>query len=180
MPRTKHPQPTARRRVQPLPPSEQFMTDADFMRLAIETTRAGIAAGQSPFGSVMARAGEVVAATHNTVWKTCDPPAHAEVNCIRAAAAALKTIALPGCTLYSTTEPCPMCLSAIHWAKIDRVVFGATIADAADAGFCELFVDARLLAEMGKSHLKVESGLLRKECAALFDEWKKAGLSGAY
>lgn len=156
------------------------MTDEDFMRLAIQKTQEGIAAGQTPFGSVIIKDGRVVAATHNTVWKTCDPTAHAEVNCIRAAATALKTIALDGCTLYSTTEPCPMCLSAIHWAKIDRVIFGATIADAADAGFCELFVDARKLAEMGQSPLKVESGLLREECAALFEEWKKAGLSGAY
>ena len=62
-----------------------------------------------------------------------------------------------------------MCLSAIHWSKIDRVVFGATIADAAAAGFCELHVDAKLLAEMGKSPLKVESGLLREECAQLFE-----------
>ena len=73
----------------------------------------------------------------------------------------LKTIALRGCTLYSTTEPCPMCLASIHWAKIDRVVYGAAIADAAAAGFCELYVDAKFLAEMGKSPLIVESGLLR-------------------
>ncbi len=156
------------------------MTDEDFMRQAIEKTRAGIAAGQTPFGSVIVKDGRLVAATHNTVWKTCDPTAHAEVNCIRAAALALGTIFLHGCTLYSTTEPCPMCLAAIHWAKIERVLFGASIADAATAGFGELFVDACLLAEMGKSHLKVEGGLLRRECAALFDEWKKAGLSGAY
>src|SRR5947208_1490822 len=146
------------------------MTDEDFMRLAIEKTREGIAAGQSPFGSAIVRNGEVVAVTHNTVWKTTDPTAHAEVNCIRVAAAALKTIFLHGCTLYSTTEPCPMCLSAIHWAKIERVVFGATIADAADAGFRELFVPAKDLARLGHSPLKVEDGLLRKECAALVQE----------
>jgi tRNA(Arg) A34 adenosine deaminase TadA len=73
-----------------------------------------------------------------------------------------------------------MCLAAIHWSKIDRVVYGATIADAARAGFCELHVDARVLAEMGKSPLKVESGLLRLECAELFEIWKKAGLCGTY
>jgi tRNA(Arg) A34 adenosine deaminase TadA len=156
------------------------MTDEDYMRLAIQKTQEGIAAGQSPFGSVIVREGEVVAATHNTVWRDTDPTAHAEVNCIRRAAAALQTIFLHGCTLYSTTEPCPMCLSAIHWAKIDRVVFGATIADAAAAGFCELFVGAKALAEMGRSPLRVESGLLRAECAALFDDWKKAGLGRAY
>jgi tRNA(Arg) A34 adenosine deaminase TadA len=73
-----------------------------------------------------------------------------------------------------------MCLAAIHWAKIDRVVFGATIADAATAGFCELHVAAEALAEMGRSPLKVEGGLLREECAALFEEWKQAGLCGTY
>ena len=138
------------------------MTEEDFMRLAIRKAQDSIAAGQSPFGSVIVREGNVVAATHNTVWRDCDPTAHAEVNCIRVAAKALQTISLQGCTLYSTTEPCPMCLSAIHWSKIDRVVYGATIADAAAAGFCELHVDAQVLAEMGKSHLRVEGGLLRR------------------
>src|SRR5438067_5139453 len=147
------------------------MTEADFMRLAIDKTREGIAAGQSPFGAVIVRGGEVVAATHNIVWQTTDPTAHAEVNCIRTAASKLKTIFLHGCTLYSTTEPCPMCLSAIHWAKIDRVVYGATIADAAAAGFCELFVDAKALADMGHSPVRVESGLLREPCADLFAQW---------
>ena len=156
------------------------MTDADFMRLAIEKTREGINAGQSPFGSVITRDGKVVAVTHNTFWKTTDPTAHAEVTCIRAAAAVLKTIFLHGCTLYSTTEPCPMCLSAIHWAKIERVVFGATIADAAEAGFHELFVPAKELAAMGRSPVKVESGLLQAECAALFAEWKQSGKARAY
>jgi tRNA(Arg) A34 adenosine deaminase TadA len=156
------------------------MTEQDYMRLAIRKTQEGIAAGQSPFGSLIVRSGDVVAVTHNTVWRDCDPTAHAEVNCIRAAATALRTIFLNGCTLYSTTEPCPMCLSAIHWAKIDRVVFGATIADAAAAGFCELHVDACVLAEMGKSPLRVEGGLLRADCAALFSEWHAAGLCKPY
>src|ERR1700730_4016483 len=144
------------------------MTDEEFMRLAIRKAQEGIAAGQSPFGSAIVRDGQVVAATHNTVWRDGDPTAHAEVICIRAAATALKTIFLHGCTLYSTTEPCPMCLSAIHWAKIERVVFGATIADAKTAGFSELCVPAAVLAKMGGSPLVVESGLLQQECAELF------------
>jgi tRNA(Arg) A34 adenosine deaminase TadA len=148
--------------------------------MAIDKAREGIAAGQSPFGSVIVRDGEVVAATHNTVWRDGDPTAHAEVNCIRHAARALETIALSGCVLYSTCEPCPMCLSAIHWAKIERVVFGATIDDAASAGFHELHVDAHALAELGRSPLIVESGLLRDECARLFEDWREAGLCGAY
>ena len=154
--------------------------EQQWMTLAIETTRRGIAAGQSPFGSVIVKDGAVVAATHNTVWRDTDPTAHAEVNCLRAAARALGTIDLAGCTLYSTCEPCPMCLSAIHWAKVDRVVFGATIDDAATAGFAELHVAAVELAKMGGSPLVVEPGLLRADCARLFDEWKQAGLCGTY
>lgn len=156
------------------------MTEEDFMRQAIRITREGIAAGQSPFGAVIVKNGELVAATHNTVWRDTDPTAHAEVNCIRKAAKVLNTIFLNGCTLYSTTEPCPMCLAAIHWAKIDKVIFGACITDAAEAGFCELHVDARVLAELGKSPLVVESGLLARECAALFGEWRAAGLCKPY
>jgi guanine deaminase len=156
------------------------MTDAEYMRLAIQKAQEGIAAGQSPFGAVIIKGDKVVAATHNTVWRDSDPTAHAEVNCIRRAASALKTISLHGCMMYSTTEPCPMCLSATHWAKIERVVYGASIADAAAAGFCELYVAAKKLAEMGKSPLRVESGLLREECAALFAEWQAAGLAQAY
>ncbi|HEV3204268.1 MAG TPA: nucleoside deaminase [Gemmataceae bacterium] len=156
------------------------MTEADFMRVAIEKTREGIAAGQSPFGSAIVKNNQIVASTHNTVWRDIDPSAHAEVNCIRHAARQMGTITLKDCTLYSTTEPCPMCLAAIHWAKIDRVVFGTTIADAAAAGFGELLVNAKTLVEMGKSPLKVESGLLREECAALFAEWKAAGLCKTY
>ena len=156
------------------------MSESDLMRLAIATARDGIAAGQSPFGAVVVKGGVVVASTHNTVWRDTDPTAHAEVNCLRRAAAALGTIDLAGCTLYSTCEPCPMCLAAIHWAKVDRVVYGATIADAAEAGFCELHVAAVELAEIGRSPLKVEGGLLRDECAGLFSEWKQAGLCGTY
>jgi guanine deaminase len=156
------------------------MTEQEYMRIAIRKAQEGIAAGQSPFGSVIVRNDEVIAATHNTVWRDGDPTAHAEVNCIRAAALALKTISLHGCTLYSTTEPCPMCLSAIHWAKVDRVVFGATIADAAAAGFFELHVDAKVLVQMGKSPLRVESGLLQDECAELFIQWQKAGRCRPY
>jgi tRNA(Arg) A34 adenosine deaminase TadA len=114
-----------------------------------------------------------LAASHNTVWRDSDPTAHAEVNAIRLAAAALGGIDLTNCTIFSTCEPCPMCLAAIHWSKISHVVFGASITDAAAAGFSELLVSARDLAKMGGSPLKVEGGLLRDECRALFDLWKK-------
>jgi tRNA(Arg) A34 adenosine deaminase TadA len=150
------------------------------MAMAIAKAREGIAAGQSPFGAVIVSRGVVVASTHNTVWRDLDPTAHAEVNCIRSAAKAIQSISLAGCEMYSSCEPCPMCLSAIHWSKIDRVVFGATIADAATAGFCELHVAAAELARLGGSPLKVESGLLREECTALFAFWRDCALCGTY
>jgi tRNA(Arg) A34 adenosine deaminase TadA len=156
------------------------MMDAEYMHLAIGKAQEGIAAGQSPFGAVLIKVSDVVAATHNTVWRDRDPTAHAELNCIRQAAATLQTVFLPGCTMYATTEPCPMCLAAIHWAKIERVVYGASIADATHAGFGQLHIGARTLAELGKSPLRVEGGLLRAECAALFDQWRAAGLSPPY
>ncbi len=156
------------------------MLEIDFMKLAIERARAGIAAGQSPFGSVIVLDGQIIAATHNTVWLDTDPTAHAEVNSLRRASRDLKRISLEGTTLYSTCEPCPMCLSAIHWAKVDRVVFGASIADAASAGFSELSVAATDLVRMGRSPLVVEGGLLAEECASLFREWKDAALSRSY
>jgi guanine deaminase len=152
------------------------LTDQEFMNLAIFRTREGIIAGQSPFGAVLALEGRVIAATHNTVWLDTDPTAHAEINCLRASARVLSTIDLSGATLFSTCEPCPMCLAAIHWAKVTRLVFGASIADAAEAGFNELPVAARELARMGRSPLIVEGGLLVEECVALFREWKAAGL----
>jgi guanine deaminase len=166
--------------VNPLEDAPFGAMEQEYMQAAIRKAQEGISRGQSPFGSAIVRAGEVVAVTHNSVWLTSDPTAHAEVNCIRAAATALKTIFLHGCTLYSTTEPCPMCLSAIHWAKIERVVYGATIADAKAAGFSELCVAAAQLAAMGGSPLIVTGGLLQKECAALFDQWLKSGLAKAY
>lgn len=157
-----------------------MMDDIKAMRRAISRTREGIAAGQSPFGAVIVRGDEEIAAANNTVWRDCDPIAHAEVNAIRAAAAALRTIDLSGCTMFSTCEPCPMCLAAIHWAKIDRVVFGATIADAEAAGFTELRVSAADLARLGGSRLRVEPGPCRDECCKLFEEWKQIGLCRPY
>src|SRR5437763_16263183 len=106
------------------------MDEQTWMWRAIERAREGIAKGQSPFGAAVVSGGKVVAAAHNTVWLDTDPTAHAEVNAIRQAAAALGTIKLAGCVMFTTCEPCPMCLAAVHWAKFDRVVYGATIADA--------------------------------------------------
>ena len=110
---------------------------------------------------------------HNEVRATSDPTAHAEVQAIRKACSALGTIDLSGCVMYATTEPCPMCFSAIHWAKLDRVVFGAGIGDAETAGFSELTISNETMKEIGGAGLTIQSGVLADECAALFDEWKQ-------
>ena len=149
--------------------------DDEGMRRAIASCKRGIAAGQSPFGAAIVRDGKIVAEAHNTVWADSDPTAHAEVNALRLAAKGLGTIDLAGCVLYSTCEPCPMCLAAIHWAKVDRVAFGASIPDAASAGFSELTIRAREMVDRGGSPVVVEGGLLADECAALFEVWKAEG-----
>src|SRR5688572_23132109 len=111
-----------------------------FMRQAVAKAKHGIAAGQTPFGACITRNGEMLACEHNVVWATTDITAHAEVHAIRQACRRLGTIDLSGCVIYSTCEPCPMCFSAIHWAKIGRLIFGVSIADAQALGFSELAV----------------------------------------
>jgi tRNA(Arg) A34 adenosine deaminase TadA len=160
--------------------AELAVTATDFMRLAIRVAQDGIAAGQTPFGAVVILGDQVVSSAHNTVWRDCNPTAHAEINAIREAAAKLGRIDLTGGAMYTTCEPCPMCLSAIHWSKLDAVYYGASIADAQSAGFCELCVDAERLAKLGGSRLQVIQGPLRAACADLFAQWKAAGLSKPY
>lgn len=152
--------------------TERRVTHADFMQLAIDQARRGLAAGQSPFGAVIARGDRIIAAGHNEVWLRCDPTAHAEIVTIQRAAAALQTPDLSGCVMYTTTEPCPMCASAIHWARLDAVHFGAAIADAQKAGFNELSVAIEELYSRGASRTAIHRGLLASQCAALFDEWR--------
>lgn len=141
------------------------------MTLAIEQARAGLAAGQSPFGAVIVRGKDLVTANHNEVWRRCDPTAHAEVVTIRAAAARLNGIDFAGCVMYSTCEPCPMCASAIHWCKLDAVYYGATIADAAQSGFTELALPISEVYRIGGSRVRAVPGVLVEECKALFAEW---------
>jgi guanine deaminase len=142
------------------------------MREAIAKARLGIAAGQSPFGACIAdRDGRVVACEHNVVWQSTDITAHAEVHAIRVACAKLGTIDLFGCTIYSTCEPCPMCFGASHWAHLDRIVFGAGIADAAAIGFQELSIPNETMKTLGDSPVDIVGGFLLAECRELFAEW---------
>lgn len=121
-------------------------TDHDPVALAraLALAEASAAAGGGPFGAVVVRDGVVVAEGANRVVLDHDPSAHAEVQALRAAGAALGTHDLAGCEVYSSCEPCPMCLAALYWARVDRVWFAATREDAAAAGFD----DARLYREV--------------------------------
>lgn len=128
-----------------------------------------------PFGAVIVKNGRVLARARNSVL-VHDATAHAEINAIRLASAKLKTFDLSGCVVYSTTEPCPMCFSAIHWARIDAVIFGTTTKDAKNIGFHELLIDDATLKKLGKSSVELYPGFMYQECRELFDTWKK--LSG--
>ncbi len=155
-------------------------SDEHFMNLAFEAGHQGIRAGQAPFGACIARDGQVVVATHNHVWLDTDITAHAEVVCIRHACRALNTIDLSGCTIYSTTEPCPMCFGAIHWAKIARIVYGAGIADAKAYGFSELAISNHQMKQLGLSSVQVVSGFMKDQAIQLFDKWASRPDTCAY
>jgi len=147
------------------------MNDETFMRMAIERARAGIRDGQSPFGACIVRGGAVLACEHNLVWRTTDATAHAEVTAIRVGCQGVKAVKLSGATIYSTTEPCPMCFSAIHWAGIERIVYGTSIADAQVAGFSELAISNLEMKRAGASKLEIVAGVLLEEARELFAEW---------
>lgn len=138
------------------------------MRLAIGKARQGVALGQSPFGACIVRSGEVVSCEHNVVWLTTDITAHAEVQAIREACRKLHGIDLSGCVIYSTCEPCPMCFSACHWARISKIVYGASIRDAHASGFHELQIANTRLKELSGSPIEIAGDFLRDEAVALF------------
>ncbi len=145
--------------------------DEKFMRLAVGKAMQGIKNGQTPFGACIARNGAVISLAHNMVWRNTDITAHAEINAIRAACRKLKTVDLSGCVVYSTCEPCPMCFSACHWARISRIVFGAGIADAKKAGFNELAIGSALMKKLGRGKMKIVRGFMKDETLRLFDLW---------
>ncbi len=141
------------------------------MKLAVKEARKNIKTMDGgPFGACIVKNGRVLSVARNTVLKS-DATSHAEINAIRQASRKIKSFDLTGCAIYSTTEPCPMCFSAIHWAKIDKVIYGTTISDAKKIGFNELSISCRDMKKKGLSRVKLSSGVLRKECARLLNDW---------
>lgn len=145
------------------------------MEVAIDAAKRGILAGQTPFGCAIALQDRIIAACHNTVWLTVDITAHAEINALREACRRTDRVHLEGALVATTCEPCPMCMSGLHWARVDKVVYGATIGDAANAGFNELPIDAAKLVADGQSSVQLEGGMLAETCRQLFDDWAQSG-----
>ena len=143
----------------------------NFMREAVRLADEGIRAGRGgPFGCVIVRRGEIVARGNNRVTSTNDPTAHAEVTAIREACRDLGTFQLADCELYTSCEPCPMCLAAIYWARIPTVYYGNTRQDAAQIGFDDDFIYQQIPLPPEKRTIKMEP-LLREVAQATFKAW---------
>ena len=143
----------------------------EFLRRAIAlATENVIGARGGPFGAVVVYEGRIVGEGANAVTATYDPTAHAEVNAIRAACRTLGTFVLSGCELYTSCEPCPMCLAACYWARIDTLYYGCSAVDAAQAGFDDAFLYAELQKDQQSRALPARQ-LLADEARASFDAW---------
>ena len=147
------------------------MTSEELMRKAIALSIENVANNGGPFGAVIAREGEIIATGVNRVTAHCDPTAHAEVNAIRAAAQKLGTFDLSGCEIYTSCEPCPMCLGAIYWAHLDRIYYGNNKEDAASIGFDDAFIYKELDLKVTDRQLKAIP-LLTTEAKQAFEDWK--------
>lgn len=146
---------------------EKFMAEA--IRHSEENIRTGLG---GPFGAVVVRDGEIIAGSGNRVTSSNDPTAHAEVSAIRLACAELNTFDLSGCVIYTSCEPCPMCLSAIYWARIEKVYYGNTKVDAAEIGFDDKFIYDELDKPVEARSLPVMQ-LMRDEALGAFRMWSE-------
>ncbi len=145
----------------------------EFMRRAIAIALENVRNGGGPFGAVIVRDGSLLAEGVNRVTATNDPTAHAEVVAIRAACTKLAAFQLNGCDLYTTCEPCPMCLGAIYWARPARVFFASSAGDAAAAGFDDAFIYDELYLPFASREIPMTQ-LLREESLPIFTAWKNS------
>lgn len=147
------------------------MTKEELMRKAIELSVKNVTEGGGPFGAVIARNGEIVATGVNRVTDEHDPTAHAEVSAIRAACRKLNTFDLSGCEIYTSCEPCPMCLGAIYWAHLDRMYYGNNQHDAAEIGFDDAFIYEEIALKPEERRL-APTRLLPEEAIKAFEAWR--------
>ncbi len=149
------------------------MNHSGFMQEAVKEAMRGIKANHgNPFGAVIVKNGKIIARGHNMVLKENDPTAHAEIIAIRNAAKKSNNRHLFDCTIYSSCEPCPMCLCAIYWARIKKVYYGCTKKDAAKIGFEDLLFH-EVLKEYSEKKLAFSKQIMRNNCLAPFKEWQK-------
>ncbi|HRH42500.1 MAG TPA: nucleoside deaminase [Pyrinomonadaceae bacterium] len=149
------------------------MTDLDlkFMRRAIELAQNGIDSNEGgPFGCVVVKNGEIVGEGNNCVTSTNDPTAHAEVVAIRNACEKLNSFQLEDCVIYTSCEPCPMCLGAIYWARPKQVFFACNREDAANVGFDDDFIYEEIALPIKERRIKTDF-LLREEGLTVFENW---------
>lgn len=148
------------------------MTPEAFMREAIKEAEAGLQGNRGgPFGCVVVRRGEIIARGNNRVTSSNDPTAHAEITAIREACRALYTFQLSDCELYTSCEPCPMCLAAVYWARIPKLYYGNTRLDAAAIGFDDAFIYQQIPLPPEDRTLVMQP-LLRDEAQAAFRAWQ--------
>ena len=158
-----------------------FRSQQKWMKLAIRSAKTGIRHLEGgPFGVVIVRGNQAIAIAHNTVLKNHDATCHAEINAIRIASRKLRRFDLSDCVIYSTTEPCPMCFSAIHWARLAGVIYGTTIADVRKRGFHELSIPSKKMKREGKSPVRIKVGFMKKECLALLKSWDQLENKSTY
>ena len=146
------------------------MTSKELMREAIRLSIENVKQGGGPFGAVIARGGEIIATGVNRVVPNHDPTAHAEVSAIRAACGRLGTFDLSDCAIYTSCEPCPMCLGAIYWARLRKVYYGNNRDDAERIGFGDAFIYRELACPIEAREKKIKQ-LLPDEAAQAFDDW---------
>lgn len=144
--------------------------DEKFLREAIRLSEENVKSGGGPFGAVITRDGKIISRAGNKVLSTNDPTAHAEVNAIREASEKLSTFDLSGCTIYCSCEPCPMCLSAIYWARIERIVYSNQRQDAKEAGFDDLLIYEELVKPNSERLIQAHQ-LLQEEGKKAFRMW---------
>ena len=144
------------------------------MRMAIDIATENVRSGKGgPFGAVVVRDGEVIAAAANSVTSTNDPTAHAEVNAIRAACREIESFQLDGCDVYTSCEPCPMCLAALYWSRCRAIFYGNTKSDAAAAGFDDSFLYEEVKRPIDQRRIPFER-VLGGEAIASFEVWKQS------
>ncbi len=148
------------------------MTKEELMRRAIALSEESVRKGGGPFGAVIAREGQIVAEASNRVTLDNDPTAHAEVSAIRAAALRLGSFDLSGCDIFTSCEPCPMCLGAIYWAHLDTIYYANDRKDAAAIGFDDDFI-YKEIALAPSARQKPMHPLLVDEAKGAFDAWRE-------